>query len=85
MTTKDFQLPFAPDTDIGFVSGFVIAAGRFDCKIEIYCNDKCFDAKSFLGLTYAGIFPGDNFTLCAEGADEQEALDQLSTYMNKYR
>ncbi len=85
MTTKDFQLPFAPETDIGFVSGFVLVAGRVNCKIEIYCNGMRFDAKSFLGLLYAGISPGAIFTLSAEGADEREALSRLSAYIDQYR
>ncbi len=85
MTMKEFRLPFAPDTDMGFVSGFVIVAGGFHSKIEICCNEKCFDAKSFLGFIGADIFPGAEFALRAEGVDEQEALEQLSAYMDKYR
>ncbi|MEA4895160.1 MAG: HPr family phosphocarrier protein [Oscillospiraceae bacterium] len=85
MVTKDFELPFATDTHIGFVSGFVLEAGRFKSKIEICFGDKCMDAKSFLGLIYASSFPCTRFTLRAEGEDEQQALAQLSAYMDKYR
>ncbi len=85
MTTEDFQLPFAPDTYIGFVSGLVLEAGRIRSKIEIDCGGKSHDVKSFLGVLNTGISPGAVFTLRAEGDDEQQALAQLSAYINRFR
>lgn len=85
MTTKDFQLPFALDAHISFVSGLILEAGRYHSKIEICCGDKCLDAKSFMSVMYASISPCTCFTLRAEGDDEQQALERLSAYMDGFR
>ncbi len=85
MTTRDFELSFAPDTYISFVSGFVLEAGRFKSKIDICYGDNCLDAKSFWGLLYASASPRTRFALRAEGDDEQQALEQLSAYIDRYR
>lgn len=85
MMTKDFELPFAPDTYVSFVSGFVLEAGNFQSKIEIRYGGKQLDGKSFLGLMNAGIPPRTRFTLQVEGSDEQQALAQISAYIEKFR
>ena len=85
MITKDFELPFAPDTYIGFVSGFVMEAGSYESKIGICFDDKYLDAKSFMGLIYASTSPRTRFTLIAEGKDEQQAMEQLSAYIDRFQ
>ena len=85
MIIKDFELPFAPDTYIGFVSGFVIEAGAFASKIEICFEDKCLDGKSFLSLLYASTTPRTFFTMRVEGEDEQQAIEQLTAYIDRFR
>ena len=85
MRTVDFELSFAPDTYISFISGFVLEAGRHNSKIEICCGGKCLDAKSVLGLLYAGSSLCTKFTLKAEGDDERQALERLSAYIDKYK
>jgi phosphotransferase system HPr-like phosphotransfer protein len=85
MVMKDFELPFSPDTNIRFVSGFVLEAGRFESKIEICHQDKCLDAKSFWGLLHVSSTLRTCFTLRAEGNDEQQVLEQLTAYIDKYR
>ena len=81
----DFELPFAPDTYIGFISGFVLEAGRFRSKIEFCIGDKRVDAKSVLGLLNAGSPLCTRFSLRIEGDDERQAMERLSVFIGKFR
>ncbi len=85
MLTKDFELPFSPDTNIGFVSGFVLEAGQFESKIEICHEDKTLNAKSFWGMLYISSPPRTSLTLLINGDDEEQALAQLTAYIENYR
>jgi len=60
---------------------FVAAAKKYQSKIKI-CNlsvnkDKTGDAKSMIHLMTMNLVKGSEVSLCAEGEDEQAAVDGL--------
>jgi len=59
-------------------SNLVKAASKFNSKINITKDEKCYDAKSILGVLSAGIASGTEITLECSGEDEADALNNLT-------
>lgn len=81
MQQRKCKLSFIPDTDLAFVSGFVMKASQFKSDIKICYGDSTANAKSILGMIHAAIVPADEFILQADGVDETEAVETLSAYL----
>ena len=60
-------------------SDFIACAKRYDANITIEKADsgKTVNAKSIVMLLSLGLSKGDNVTISASGADEQEAVEAL--------
>ncbi len=61
-------------------SDFILAAKRFEAKVTIRRagqNTPAVNAKSIARLLGEGISQGDRIEICADGADEAEAVDNL--------
>ena len=59
-------------------SVFVQTASKFASKIEIKANGKTANAKSILTIMSLGLSKGTEITICADGADEQDAVSALA-------
>lgn len=81
MQQRKCRLSFIPDTNLAFVSGFVMKASQFKSDIKICYGDSTANAKSILGMIHAAIVPSDEFILQADGVDETEAVETLSAYL----
>jgi len=57
-------------------SVFVKEMAKFKSKITLVVGEKNIDAKSLMIILSAGIKKGTNFTVKADGEDEQAALDK---------
>ena len=57
----------------------VQVAGRFHSRICLSKDGRRVDAKSILGVLMLAAAHGDRLVLDAEGGDEQEAVDALTT------
>lgn len=60
---------------------FVEKAGSFVSDIRVIRHNKIIDAKSLLGLLSLGIANGSVVTVKAEGADEKEAVEWLTSFL----
>ena len=58
---------------------FVHAASAFVSKIRVARGDREMDGKSIMGLLLLGASQGSVITVSADGPDEQEALDALTS------
>ena len=67
MQQRKCRLSFIPDTNLAFVSGFVMKASQFKSDIKICYGDSTANAKSILGMIHAAIVPADEFILQADG------------------
>ncbi len=61
---------------------FVQEAARFTSKIVIRKDEKEADAKSILGVLSLGAGYGAVITICADGEDEEEALERLCSILS---
>ncbi|MES1034471.1 HPr family phosphocarrier protein [Bacillus pumilus] len=62
---------------------FVQEANRFGAEIFLEKDGKRVNAKSIMGLMSLAISSGVTVTLIADGADEQEAIDALTDFINQ--
>lgn len=58
---------------------FVHAASAFVSRIRVSRGDREMDGKSIMGLLLLGASQGSVITVSADGPDEQEALDALTS------
>ena len=63
-------------------SNFVKMAQSFKSKIEILKGEKRLNAKSMIGILAAGAKCGTEIELAVEGEDEQEAMKQLTEFID---
>ena len=57
---------------------FVKGASEFKSTVEIESNGKKVNAKSIMGVMSLGLSKGTEFTLIANGEDEEAAIAKLS-------
>lgn len=62
---------------------FVQEANRFTSDVFLEKDGKKVNAKSIMGLMSLAISKGSTITLIAEGNDEQDAVENLSTYVQQ--
>ncbi len=60
---------------------FVQKANEFDCSIWLQSESRKMNAKSLLGIMSLGIVTGATVTLCADGADAEEAVNALENLL----
>jgi len=63
-------------------SNFVKMAQSFKSKVEILKGEKRLNAKSMIGILAAGAKCGTEIELAIEGEDEQEAMKQLTEFID---
>jgi phosphocarrier protein HPr len=56
---------------------FVKTSQRFDSNITVTHNDKTVNAKSILSVLGLGVTKNANISICADGADADDALKSL--------
>ena len=63
-------------------SQLVMLAKKFESDMKIIDGETEVNPKSIISILSAGINKGTTIDLIAEGADEQQAADQISEYIN---
>jgi len=63
-------------------SNFVKMAQSFKSSVEILKGEKRLNAKSMIGILAAGAKCGTEIELAIEGEDEQEAMKQLTEFID---
>lgn len=63
-------------------SDFVRAASRYKSDVKVAYKDLQINAKSILNVLAAGIVPGSEIIIEANGPDEDDALAELIALVN---
>jgi phosphocarrier protein HPr len=61
---------------------FVHLAARFEAHVTVARDSREMDGKSIMGLLLLAAARGSVVTISADGADEREAVDALSTLVS---
>ncbi|MGM9926262.1 MAG: HPr family phosphocarrier protein [Bacillus sp. (in: firmicutes)] len=62
---------------------FVQEASHFACDVFLEKDGKKVNAKSIMGLMSLAIGTGTVITLCADGKDEEKAVEFLGAFVEK--
>ncbi|MCR4605278.1 MAG: HPr family phosphocarrier protein [Eubacterium sp.] len=62
---------------------FVKEAAACECDVKIAKGGKEVDAKRILGVMGLGAKCGEEITIKCDGADEDEAIDKLSKFLQE--
>ena len=57
-------------------------AGKFESEIQLMKDDTEVNAKSILGVMMLAAGPGQKITITADGGDETEAVDAISSLVD---
>ena len=82
MTTKNIQIQLEHGLEARPVALLVQEASKYDSIIYIQSGDKKVNAKSIMGMMSLGLNTGEEVTVLVDGADEQEALENIEKYLS---
>ncbi|MCM1158118.1 MAG: HPr family phosphocarrier protein [Bacteroidales bacterium] len=81
MTSETVTVNLAADAEARPVAVLVQKASQFESKVYIQSGDKKINAKSIMGMMSLGLTQDKEVTVSAEGADESEAVENLTSYL----
>ncbi len=64
------------------IAMLVQVASQYDSDIYMEAEGKRVNAKSIMGMMSLGMDAGEQLTVSADGADEEEALDGIEKYLS---
>ena len=82
MITKDMTIEISTGLEARLVAVFVQVASQFESSIYVQHDNKRVNAKSIMGMMTLGLPVGENITVSAEGADEEEAIKEIGKYLS---
>ena len=77
MVEKDFVIKNETGLHARPASQFVQKAAKFKSLIKLKKDGKEANAKSIISVLSLGASKGSNITICADGDDEEEAVNSL--------
>jgi catabolite repression HPr-like protein len=83
MVERDVEIKLKSGLQARPAALFVQEANRFSSDVFLEKDGKKVNAKSIMGLMSLALGVGSIVTLSAEGNDEQEAVEKLSTLMEQ--
>lgn len=64
------------------VAVLVQVASQFEASVYIESEEKKVNAKSIMGMMSLSLNTGESIAVEADGADEQEAIAKIESYLN---
>ena len=63
------------------VALLVQVASQYDSEIYVDSEERHVNAKSIMGMMTLGLNVGESVTICAEGTDEEAAIEGIEKYL----
>ena len=82
MIVKDIQIKLESGLEARPIALLVQEASKYESKIYIQSGDKRVNAKSIMGMMSLGLDNGEALKVCAEGTDEQAALEGIEHFLS---
>ena len=82
MIKKNMTIQLQSGLDARPVALLVQVASRYECSIYVEADNKKVNAKSIMGMMTLGLVPGEEVTVTADGADEEEAIHSIEQYLS---
>lgn len=81
MINKTVKVNLPADAEARPVAVLVQLASKYESKIFIVSKSKKINAKSIMGMMSLGTVNGETLEIEAEGADAEEAVKEISEYI----
>lgn len=81
MEIINFRITSDYGFDVRFKNNLVNKASKFESEIKIISGKMSLNLKSIMGVMSLILKYGDHFSLTAEGNDEKEAIDFISSFV----
>ena len=82
MTKKVVEIKLQNGLEARPVAMLVQVASRYDSSVYLETCGKKVNAKSIMGMMTLGLVPGEEVTVTADGADEEEAIHSIEQYLS---
>ena len=82
MTKKAIQIQISEGADARPIAMLVQVASQYESQIYVEVGSKKVNAKSIMGMMTLGLAPGEQVTVTADGADEEEAIQSIEQYLS---
>lgn len=82
MTKQDVKIQLAGGLEARPVAMLVQVASQYEASVYLDTDDKHVNAKSIMGMMSLGLDSGDELTVVADGADEDDAVDGVVKYLS---
>ncbi len=82
LVKKSMKIQLARGLEARPVAVLVQVASQFDSSVYFESEGKKVNAKSIMGMMSLGLNMGESISVEADGADEQEAIDKIESYLN---
>lgn len=64
------------------IAMMVQLASQFKSNIEIHQENMVVNAKSIMGMMTLGLVPGQKLEINVDGEDEEEAMNQMESFLS---
>lgn len=81
MITKSMKIEIQTGLEARPVAVFVQVASQYESSIYVEHNNKRVNAKSIMGMMTLGLPSGEEVTISADGADEEEAVKGIEKFL----
>ena len=82
MISKNITINIPTDMEARPVALLVQVASQFESNIYVEVEDKKVNAKSIMGMMTLGLAAGEQVTISADGADENQAVTDIEKYLS---
>lgn len=82
MIEKSIEVKMTKDLDARPIAMLVQVASRHESSVYLMAEGKKVNAKSIMGMMTLGLAPGEEVTVTADGADEEEAIQSIEQYLS---
>ena len=82
MIQKDIQIKLSGGLEARPIAVLVQVASQYESTVYLQIDNKKVNAKSIMGMMSLGLNSGEEVTVLVEGADEQEALENIEKYLS---
>lgn len=81
MIKKPITIQISNGLEARPVAMLVQVASQYESRIQVESGDKHVNAKSIMGMMTLGLNVGESVTICAEGTDEEAAIEGIEKYL----
>ncbi|MCD8104167.1 MAG: HPr family phosphocarrier protein [Lachnospiraceae bacterium] len=83
MIKKEITIQLPSGLEARPVAMLVQVASQYESEIHFESDGRMVNAKSIMGMMTLGLDTGEKVIVTAQGADEQEAVQNIEAYLSK--